>query len=166
MKFRLEKSCYKLPVAFIWVCFNSLFLNAQTAITTSGGNATGTGGAVSYTVGQVVFTTNSSINGSVAQGVQQPFEISTVTAIEDINGISLECQAYPNPVTDVLILKFDSNVEDYAYQLFDIKGKLLNCQPVTNSISNIPMKNLSNGTYFLKVNRNSQNIKTFKIIKN
>jgi hypothetical protein len=40
----------------------------------AGGEATGSGGSVSYSVGQVVYTTNTGINGSVAQGVQQPYE--------------------------------------------------------------------------------------------
>ena len=48
---------------------------AQEAVATAGGDASGTNGNVSYTVGQVVYTTNTGTTGSVAQGVQQPFEI-------------------------------------------------------------------------------------------
>ena len=51
-------------------------LQAQESPTATVGEATGTGGTASYSVGQVVYTTTTGTNGSVAQGVQQPFEIS------------------------------------------------------------------------------------------
>ena len=64
------------------LCFGMFGLQAQQVVTTSGGNASGSGGSVSYTVGQIVYTTNTDSNGSVAQGVQQPYEISVVTALK------------------------------------------------------------------------------------
>ena len=94
-------------------------LQAQTAIPATGGNVSGTGGSVSYSVGQVVYTTNTGgANGSVAQGVQQPFEISVVTGIDEANGITLQCSAYPNPTTDFLKLK----VENFILHPSSFKG--------------------------------------------
>ena len=84
-------------------------LKAQEAIPSSGGNASGSGGSVNYSFGQIVYTTNTGINGSVAQGVQQPYEISVVTGVEEANGINLIWTAYPNPATDHLQLKVESN---------------------------------------------------------
>jgi len=46
------------------------FVCAQDSTNSSGGNATGSGGTVAYSVGQVVYTTNTGTNGSLAQGVQ------------------------------------------------------------------------------------------------
>ena len=57
-------------------------LQAQETIPAIGGNASGSGGSVSYSVGQAVYTTNTGTNGSVPQGVQQPFEISVETGNE------------------------------------------------------------------------------------
>ena len=52
--------------------FSSSFCaNAQDAIPATGGDATGSGGSASYTVGQIGYTTNTGTNGSVAEGVQQ-----------------------------------------------------------------------------------------------
>ena len=51
-------------------------LHAQENTTAAGGEATGSGGTASYSVGQVVYTTVTGTNGSVAQGVQHPYEIS------------------------------------------------------------------------------------------
>ena len=76
--------------------FFSVSSQAQEAIPTAGGEATGSGGTVSYTVGQVNYQTASGTNGSISEGVQQPFEIS-VTSTNDISGVSLNVKAYPNP---------------------------------------------------------------------
>ena len=147
-------------------------LQAQEAIPASGGNASGSGGTVSYTVGQVVYTTNTGTNGSVAQGVQQPYEISVVSGIEQAKGINLECSAYPNPTTDFLTLKVENyDNKNLSYQLFDISGKLLKTEKLTGNEITISMANLVSATYFLKVVQtkhasSQQEIKTFKIIKN
>lgn len=55
-------------VLLLW--FGMFGLQAQQVVTTSGGNASGSGGSVSYTIGQIVYTTNTNSNGSVAKGVQ------------------------------------------------------------------------------------------------
>ena len=142
-------------------------LKAQEAIPASGGNASGGGGTVSYSVGQVFYTTIANENGSVAQGVQQPYEISTVTAIEEAKGINLNVSAYPNPATDYLQLKIENyESESLFYQLYDLNGKLLIHKKLEDNITSIPMNAFSPGTYFLKITDNKKEIKTFKIIKN
>lgn len=125
---------------------------------------------MSYTVGQVVYTTNTGTNGSVAQGVQQPFEISVVTGIEEAKGITLQCSAYPNPTTDFLTLKVDAStslsIQSMEYQLFDINGKLLENKKVEDDETSIVMSNLVPAIYFLKIIQNNKEVKSFKIIKN
>ena len=84
-------------------------LQAQETVTTAGGEASGSGGTASYTVGQVFYTTQTGTNGNtVAQGVQQPFEISVVTGIPEAKGINLSVSAYPNPATDYLTVKVEN----------------------------------------------------------
>jgi hypothetical protein len=140
---------------------------AQKAIPASGGNASGSGGSVSYTLGQVVFTTNSSSFGSVSQGVQQPYEISVTTSLEEAEDIILVFLAYPNPVSDLLYLKVESFENDsFSYKLFDSGGKLLESKKVSGTINTISMTNLVPSVYFLKVLRGSIGVKTFRIIKN
>ncbi len=142
-------------------------LQAQEAIPATGGNASGSGGSVSYSVGQVVYTTNTGTNGSVAQGVQQPYEISVVTGLEVAPGINLTCLAYPNPTTDFLQLKVESEkLKDLIYQLFDINGKLLENKKVEDDETSIVMSNLVPAIYFLKIIQNNKEVKSFKIIKN
>jgi len=143
-------------------------LHAQTAVPATGGNASGSGGTVSYSVGQVAYTTNTGgSNGSVAQGVQQPFEISVITGLEEAKGISLSVSAYPNPTADFLNLKVENyDNTNLSYQLFDISGKLLESKKITGNQTSIVMSNLVPATYFVKVTESNKEVKTFKIIKN
>ena len=143
---------------------------AQNAVPATGGNASGSGGTVSYSVGQVVYTTNTGTNGSVAQGVQQPFEISIVMGLEEAKGIDLMVSVYPNPTTEYVKLKVDAltslSIQSMSYQLFDINGKLLENKALEGTETSIVMSNLVPATYFLKVTEGNKELKTFKIIKN
>lgn len=147
-------------------------LKAQVAIPASGGNASGAGGSASYSVGQVLYTSNTGTSGSVAAGVQQPYEISIVTGLNDDNGIRLVCLAYPNPTTDFLILKIEGDTQSqYTAFLYSTIGTLLKSIKIEDTETSIDMSKLVTATYFLKI-VNTENpssdkeIKTFKIIKN
>lgn len=140
-------------------------VNAQEAVVTSGGNASGTNGNVSYSVGQIVYTTNTGATGSVAQGVQQPFEIQTVLGAENFN-INLQLAVYPNPTTNWLQLEVkNTDFTNLSYQLFDLNGKMIYNQKVTSETSSIQMEQLPTTVYLLKVIDSSKEVKTFKIIK-
>ena len=142
-------------------------LQAQTSVNATGGDATGSGGSASYSVGQVVYTTNTGTNGSVAQGVQQAFEITVVTGLEEAKGINLSVSAYPNPTTDYLTLEVkDVELLNLHFQMYDMNGKLLQNEKITGNQTSIVMSNLVPATYFVKVIQGNKEFKTFKIIKN
>lgn len=142
-------------------------LLAQDAIPATGGEASGSGGSASYSAGQVVYTTTTGTNGSVAQGVQQPFEISVVSVIEEATGIDLMVSAYPNPANDFLILSIDDlEISNLSYQLYDMNGKLLKNRKIEGNRTRIVMNNLVPAIYFLKVADEKKEVKTYKIVKN
>jgi hypothetical protein len=142
-------------------------LQAQESVNATGGDALGSGGSASYSVGQVVYTTNTGTNGSVAQGVQQAFEISVVTGLEEAKGINLSVSAYPNPTTDYLTLEVkDVELLNLHFQMYDMNGKLLQNEKITGNQTSIVMSNLVPATYFVKVIQGNKEFKTFKIIKN
>jgi hypothetical protein len=142
-------------------------LQAQEAIFVNGGNASSSGGSVSYSVGQVAYITNTGITGSVVQGVQQPYEISIVSRIEEATGINLVLSVYPNPATDFLTLMVENyNKENLSYQLCDINGKLIENKVIEGNGTSIVMSSLVPATYFLKVTQNNKEVKAFKIVKN
>jgi Secretion system C-terminal sorting domain len=143
-----------------------VFLQAQSTIPASGGNATGSGGSVSYTVGQVLFSTISGTNGTVTQGVQQPYEISVVTSIKNSEEINLECLVYPNPTSGLAKLIFKSpDYENIRFRLYDINGVLLQDKKVEGRETEISLENLSSSVYFLRVIKNNLEVKVFKIVK-
>ena len=142
-------------------------VQAQTSVNATGGDASGGGGSVSYSVGQVVYTTHTGTSGSVAEGVQQPYEISVVTGLEEAQSINLSVTAYPNPTTDYLTLRIDEfEISNLSFQLYDMNGKLLQNEKITGNQTSIVMSNLLPATYFVKVIQGNKEVKTFKIIKN
>ena len=141
-------------------------VKAQQGFTAAGGGASGSGGNAAYSVGQIVYTTNTGAGGSVAQGVQQPYEISIVLGLED-HQISLNMKVYPNPTSDFLILNVGNfELSTLNFELFDVSGKLLESKKITSITETISMENLPSSTYFLKITSNNEEVKTFKIIKN
>ncbi len=142
-------------------------LQAQVAITTAGGNASGSGGLSSFTVGQLVYTTNTGTTGTVAQGVQQPYEISIIDGVEEAKEIALSAMVYPNPATDLLMLKVGTfSGGNLNYALTDINGKLLEFRKISGNETILEMKNYANAIYFLKVIQGEKEVKSFKIVKN
>ena len=163
---KTKKMKHKKVKLSVFLLGLGLTAQAQQATTATGGNASGSGGSVAYSVGQIVYTTNTGTTGSVAQGVQQAYEISIVLGIED-NSINLELIAYPNPTTNFLTLNVGkAALSTLNFQLYDISGKLIESRKIISSTETIGMENLPSATYFLKVVNNNQEVKTFKIIKN
>ncbi|NPA36599.1 MAG: T9SS type A sorting domain-containing protein [Chlorobi bacterium] len=163
----LKTKGIKMYISLLFLCFLLLqTTNAQKAITTAGSDASGTAGSISYTVGQVTYSTSSGSNGSVTQGVQQPYEISVSTALKDTEDITLGFSAYPNPTSDILKLKTgERDFNDISYKLFDVNGKLIKADKITGSETSVNMQNLLPSVYFIKMIENGKEIKIFKIIK-
>ncbi|OQB29893.1 MAG: hypothetical protein BWY08_01502 [Bacteroidetes bacterium ADurb.Bin174] len=140
-------------------------LQAQISVNATGGKATGGGGTVSYSVGQVVYTSNKGSGGTVDQGVQHAYEIFTTGINETTLNVSLTL--FPNPTTESLTLQINGyNNDKLSYQLFDIQGKELSAGQIVAQQTLINMSSLSIATYFLNVvNQENKKVQSFKIIK-
>ena len=153
----------RLLLLYLLLLLSGTYLLAQEATTTAIGNAVGSGGTVSYTIGQVAYTSSASANGSVTAGVQQSYLIS-VTGLERVKGIDLV--AYPNPTTDVLTLLVENDHhKNLSYFLYNMNGVLVESRKMINNHTSIEVNRLTSGTYFLKVTDHQQEVKTFQIIK-
>jgi hypothetical protein len=144
----------------------SMHLSAQESVNGSGGEASGSGGTVSYSIGQVVFQTQSGTNYNEVQGVQQPYEISVVTDISRPVEINLVCKVYPNPSTNYLHLEIEEVKEELTYVLYSIDGRVLKNAIITEQLSELSMRDYAPSTYLLEVKQAGKRIQTFKIIKN
>jgi opacity protein-like surface antigen len=143
----------------------SCFAQAQESVNSSGGDANGSGGSAAYSIGQIIYTTNTDASGTLSQGVQQAYEIFTIGIEEPEMAISLS--VFPNPTSDNLTLEigdyFDAKL---SYQLMDIQGKLLDSKLIEAQQTRINMNSLPSATYFLNVvNQENKKIQSFEIIK-
>jgi hypothetical protein len=140
--------------------------NAQESVNSAGSNATGSGGNVSYSIGQMTYNEYSTASGSVAQGVQHAYEIVTLSIVE--SGVSISVNAFPNPTADYLTLVVSDHEKlKLSYELRDLNGKLLLVSDVLDATSVIDMQAYLPATYFIDV-ISSENgiIQKFQIIKN
>ncbi len=144
----------------------TLSFKSQQSINSAGGNAIGSNGTASFSLGQVDYTSAKSSSGSFSLGVQQTFDIEIVDGVEEVQNPLMNCRVFPNPVTESLNLKIETEkAQIFEANLYDMNGKLLENVNVINNQSEISMKNLAPATYFLKVSENNKIVKSFKIIK-
>ena len=154
----------KIIALIIFGC-SIISIQAQQKTVSAGGDASGIGGTFSYSIGQVVYTYNYGTDVIVAQGVQQPFEISTLGL--DNYQINLVMQTYPNPTRDYLVLNVHAlDLSNMIFQLYDVNGRLIETRTMFSPIETICMMNLPSSVYVLKVINNNKEVKSFKIIKN
>lgn len=155
-----------MKILKIFIFLVAFQIKAQDALVSSGSNATGSNGNISYTVGQVVYTTGfSATTGSTSQGVQQAYEIQTVMGIDNFD-INLQFVVYPNPTADWLAIDIKNyNYETLHYQLFDLNGRLILFDKIVSDNTILKLQELSTSIYLLKVLRNNKEVKTFKIFK-
>lgn len=140
-------------------------LKAQSAVMTTGANATGSGGSVSYSVGQVTYLVKGSAR-QVSEGVQQVYEITTLATNETTTSAEEGILLYPNPFKDFVYLDFTTNkFKGSEYQLFDTAGKLIKKDNITESKSELNFSSLPSAMYIIRINQEGKNIKIFKIIK-
>lgn len=138
---------------------------AQKGTVSSGGVATGTGGSVTYTIGEINYITANGSGGQITQGLQQPYEIFLLqaTAAE----LNINVSLFPNPASEKIVISVESaNTENLRYQLFDVNGKLLQEKMMDSNQTDIFMRDYASATYFVKVINNNNESKNFKIIKN
>ena len=144
------------------------FAVAQSDIITTGGEATGNGGIVSYTIGQIAVQQTDNQNVSISEGVQQPYEIQTI-GVDNYPNIVLDAMVYPNPTANRLTLKIN-DVETFhetslRATLHNTNGQYICSLDVTIPQTDIDMTALSAGTYFLRVTDGQTTLKTFKVVK-
>ena len=163
--YNFKKETNAILVTVVFFCFLQLSY-AQETMPISGGKTTGTGGTVSYTVGQLVYTNPTNASGSLHQGIQQSIEFVS-SSNPELTAITLKAVTYPNPTTEYIILALkDADLTGLSYVMYDLLGRLVNKGTVAQAETKITMKSVPIGVYILRVLQNNKTLKTFKIIKN
>jgi len=150
-------------IVLLVIAFFANYLPAQEVIGTTGGVANGSAGSVSYTVGSVSYTVTNDGKSRATSGVQQyHYQISMVTALPDMENISLS--VYPNPTKDNIVLK-TQKLAEASYIIYSLNGKVLAQKKIVGDDTIIDFSDKAPTTYLLKVVQQRKEIKTFKIIK-
>lgn len=142
-------------------------VHAQHAVLAAGGDASGVGGTVAYSIGQVAYENTKSGAGEVTQGVQQVY-LSIMVSNEEPEVI-FQASLYPNPVQAELQLKLITektfDLSHFSYVLFDLSGMELTHGKIGNELTTISVADKSEGVYFLELRHETNAIQTFKVIK-
>ncbi len=156
----MKKNLFLLSLFFSAVSFG------QQDIDASGGNATGSGGTASYSIGQLAFESFSGSTGSINQGVQQPFEFYVNLANNQFN-YSFSATLHPNPTQDFAVLSLENQDPNASlnYNLTDVTGKLITKGNINNKQTMIDVAALADACYFLNVFDKNKPVKTFKLLK-
>lgn len=170
MKYINFKIINLLIILLLFFPFKGTSQNANDVmetIVTSGSNASGTSGTVTYSIGQVFYTYIGESIYTVAQGIQHQ-ETEKNLETPEIEAPATELFVFPNPTTDYVTLRVKvaelQNGERY-YKLYDIQGKLLKQSSFDETETQISLSNLSTSIYILTVYIDNQVLKTFKIFK-
>ncbi|MEO6189465.1 MAG: T9SS type A sorting domain-containing protein [Saprospiraceae bacterium] len=146
--------------------FSTVVANSQSNVVPAGSNASSGSGSISFSIGQIDYTSTSGSSGNLNQGLQQPYEFFIITGTDE-DYIKLSTKAFPNPTNKIIYLEIDEiKSGKFNYKLFDIHSKLLESKSLYLNQTIIDMSQMISGTYLLIVYRDNGPIKTFKIIKN
>lgn len=157
------------PLSFILlnICTFSFSLSAQFAVSASGTDISGTGGSISYTVGQVACEMYLDASGSAALGVQQPNEIYVYPGIISPMVITPFVSVFPIPVHNLLTIELDEDPETQVVaMLYDITGKILEQITISSRQAVLDMGHYARAVYLLRVYQGDHNSQVFRVVKN
>lgn len=155
----------KKKILFCCLCTWQIGAFAQSGIVASGGNASGSNGSLTYSIGQIDFQTLTFLTGEVAQGLQHPYESNTITVVDE-NSMLVSPFVYPNPTADRVTLNFNSvPPHNTIYKLFDSRGRVLSRETISKTEMTIPMESYPAGIYFIRIMTGEKETRNIKIIK-
>lgn len=161
-KYPMENKTF---VTVLSIFFFSNLLLSQQGTVGAGGNINSPTGSVSFSVGQVSDRTTSNSNFTISEGIQQTYEIYTLSTSE--LSFKFDVKIFPNPTVDILKVSFSNeSKQETEFQIFDMNGSMLLNEHTLNENIDLNMSNFTPGSYLLKMYSSNQIINSFKIIKN
>lgn len=127
----------------------------------------GNGTVLKWTLGElIVGKLNGGSGGSLGHG-HQIIHIQQTIAVENIKGLSVELNVYPNPTTAAIHIQVEDLPQNpLQVQLFDLNGKQLITTQLQENSTILSVEHLPNGTYILNIkDKLSQAQNSYKIIK-
>jgi hypothetical protein len=145
--------------------FFSVLSFSQANTVSTGGIAVGAGGSSSYSIGQIDYNSATGTNGNINEGNQQPYEFYALNELEE-SLINLSLVIGPNPTRDLLNILVDGELQEELYfDISDEMGKNIFTLTSLRQKQEINLEQISTGSYFLKIYKNSIIVKTYQLIK-
>ena len=141
--------------------FASLTVSAQEVVATQGDSYSNASGSIDFTIGEVIIDTGTDGTNDITQGFHQTNW--NFVGLED-HSPNYEATIFPNPTSEVLNIR-TSAFENVTYTLYDAQGKLVMQNILSAEQTPIQVSQLAPGSYSLTLNNQTQNLKTFKLIK-
>ena len=152
----------KKTTLFAGLFLLSVALNAQEGISTQGDSYSNGTNTIDYTIGEPVIATVSDGTNELTQGFHQT--LLTITSIEDLD-VNFSVNIFPNPTSEYVTLDIDK-YEGLTYRLFDVTGKLIKQEVITQTTTKVNVSDYPKGTYLISlIHQENKKIKTYKIIK-
>ena len=141
--------------------FAFLAVSAQEVVATQGGSYSSSSANIDFTIGEVIIDTGTDGTNDLTQGFHQTNW--NFLGVED-HAPNYEAIIFPNPTEDVLNIR-TSEFENVTYTLYDAQGKLVMQNILSAEQTPIQVSQLATGNYSLTLNNETQNLKTFKLVK-
>jgi hypothetical protein len=152
----------KKKTFMLFSLFAAISASAQEVVSTQGETYSNANGSIDFTVGEVIINTGTNGTNDLTQGFHQTKW--NFLGVEDF-APNYEVTIFPNPTEDVLNIR-TSAFENVTYTLYDAQGKLVMQNILSTEQTPIQVSQLAPGSYSLTLNNETQNLKTFKLIKN
>jgi len=139
----------------------TLSATAQEVVATQGDSYSNGTANIDFTIGEVVINTGTDGTNDITQGFHQTNW--NFLGVED-HAPSYEATIFPNPTSEVLNIR-TSTFENVTYTLYDAQGKMVMQDKLLANQTPIQVSQLAPGSYSLTLNNETQNLKTFKLVK-
>jgi len=151
----------KKAAFLLFSLFATISVTAQEIVSTQGDSYTNASGNIDFTIGEVIINTGTDGTNDLTQGFHQTNW--NFVGLED-HAPSYEAIIFPNPTSEVLNIR-TSTFKNVTYTLYDAQGKLVMQNILSAEQTPIQVSQLAPGNYSLTLNSQTENLKTFKLIK-
>ncbi|MFT5778119.1 MAG: hypothetical protein ACI837_001075 [Crocinitomicaceae bacterium] len=151
----------KKSTIVLFSLFATIYVSAQEVVSTQGDSYSNGSGSIDFTLGEVIIDTGTDGTNDLTQGFHQTNW--NFLGVEDF-APNYEAMIFPNPTEDVLNIR-TSTFENVTYTLYNAQGKLVMQDILSAEQTPIQVSQIAPGSYSLTLNNQTQNLKTFKLVK-
>jgi hypothetical protein len=133
----------------------------QQSVVASGGDATGSSGSISYSIGQIAYTHSPA--GNLNEGVQQPFEIFITSVDDSFNEFQLNL--YPNPTSQELIIEMKNYTDGISASIYDTECGLVHEIDLHSAVTSIQVSDWAAASYFIRLTDKAGHSAGYQVVK-